>query len=284
MQKTLLLLFLATAACNGTSSSTDHQTGTGGSLPIGTPPPGTGGSQTVNGGASGAPLGGTVGSASGGGVGQASSRTGGSTLPVSTTPGTGGAATTGTGGTTVAGLGGMQGMGGSTTGSAGAKGMDAAPDVGTSDVGTLQPGTGGASGTGGSRGTGGATGAGGATTACVPAASPGQSGMNSGQACLTCHSSGGRMSRMPFSAAGTLYASATGGGTVSGATVTIIGSDNKKVTVVTGSDGNFYTDSPIAFPATAQISKCPDTATMSVALSAGDCNSCHGSSMRLHLP
>jgi hypothetical protein len=33
-----------------------------------------------------------------------------------------------------------------------------------------------------------------------------------------------------------------------------------------------------------QISKCPDTVAMSAPLAAADCNSCHGSSMRLHLP
>ena len=108
--------------------------------------------------------------------------------------------------------------------------------------------------------------------------------MNSGQACLDCHVAGGRASSLTFTAAGTLYASATGSTAVSGATVTIIGSDNKKVTIVTASDGNFYTSSAIAFPATVQVSKCPDTAAMSSSITAGDCNSCHGSTMRIHLP
>jgi hypothetical protein len=108
--------------------------------------------------------------------------------------------------------------------------------------------------------------------------------MNSGQACLGCHVSGGQASSRIFTAAGTLYASATGGGAVSGATVTITDSNNKKVTIVTGSDGNFYTTTSIAFPATVQASKCPDTQTMSATLSKADCNSCHTSSMQIHLP
>ena len=108
--------------------------------------------------------------------------------------------------------------------------------------------------------------------------------MNTGQACIDCHVAGGRASQLAFTAAGTLYSSASGGKVVSGATVTITGSDNKKVTIVTANDGNFYTNSPIAFPATVQVSKCPDTAAMSATLANGDCNSCHTSSMRIHLP
>jgi len=84
--------------------------------------------------------------------------------------------------------------------------------------------------------------------------------------------------------AGTLYASASGGGVVSGATVTITGADNKKVTVITASDGNFYTNDAIAFPAKVEVSKCPDTVAMTDSLSSGDCNSCHDSTMRAHLP
>ena len=73
---------------------------------------------------------------------------------------------------------------------------------------------------------------------------------------------------------------------MSGATVTITDSTNKKITVVTGSDGNFYTTSSISFPATIQVSKCPDTASMSATISTGDCNSCHNNSKQaqIHLP
>jgi hypothetical protein len=87
-----------------------------------------------------------------------------------------------------------------------------------------------------------------------------------------------------MTAAGTLYSTASGGSAVSGATVTITDSKGTKIKMVTGSSGNFYTSSAISFPATVEVSKCPDTATMPSTITAGGCNSCHNSSMRAHLP
>lgn len=136
-------------------------------------------------------------------------------------------------------------------------------------------------GTGGATGAGGATGTGGSTNACTPVASPGSSGMKAGAACLGCHTS----SQSPkLTLGGTVYGAPTGGSGVSGATVTITDNSGKKTTLVTGASGNFYTGNTIAFPATVQISKCPDTVAMSTTVTSGDCNSCHGSSMRIHLP
>jgi hypothetical protein len=105
--------------------------------------------------------------------------------------------------------------------------------------------------------------------------------MNPGQACLGCH---GSKQSPNITLGGTVYSSATGGSAVSGATVTVTDNSGKKTTLVTGSSGNFYTTSSIAFPATVQVSKCPDTALMPATVTTGDCNSCHDSSMRLHLP
>jgi hypothetical protein len=105
--------------------------------------------------------------------------------------------------------------------------------------------------------------------------------MNTGKACMSCHGSGQSPN---MKAAGTLYSTANGGSAVSGATVTITDSKGTKITMVTGSSGNFYTSSTISFPATVQVSKCPDTATMPTTITTGDCNSCHNSSMRIHLP
>ena len=89
-----------------------------------------------------------------------------------------------------------------------------------------------------------------------------------------------------MTAAGTVYTSATGGSAVAGATVTITGSNGAKITMVTGNSGNFYTGSPITFPAMIQVSKCPDTQKMATTTTSGDCSKsgCHTSSMRLHLP
>jgi hypothetical protein len=105
--------------------------------------------------------------------------------------------------------------------------------------------------------------------------------MNTGKACVSCHGSG---QSPKMTAAGTLYSTANGGSAISGATVTITDSKGTKITMVTGSSGNFYTGSAISFPATVQVSKCPDTATMPTTITTGDCNSCHNSSMRVHLP
>jgi hypothetical protein len=85
-------------------------------------------------------------------------------------------------------------------------------------------------------------------------------------------------------AAGTLYSTASGGSAISGATVTITDSKGTKITMVTGSSGNFYATTTISFPATVQVSKCPNIATMPTTITTGDCNSCHNSSMRIHLP
>ena len=146
---------------------------------------------------------------------------------------------------------------------------------------------GGAMGTAGTTsapGTGGATsapGTGGAASSCATAATGGPTGMNSGQGCLTCHATA---QSPPMTLAGTLYSAASGGNAVTGATVTVTGSNGTKVTMVTGSLGNFYSGTAVTFPATVQVSKCPDTANMSATISVGDCNSCHASTMRIHLP
>jgi hypothetical protein len=105
--------------------------------------------------------------------------------------------------------------------------------------------------------------------------------MNTGKGCVSCHGSG---QSPKMTAAGTLYSSASGGAAVSGATVTITDSKGTKIKMITGNSGNFYTSSAISFPATVEVSKCPDTATMPTTITNGDCNSCHNSSMRIHLP
>jgi hypothetical protein len=87
-----------------------------------------------------------------------------------------------------------------------------------------------------------------------------------------------------MTAGGTLYATATGGAAVAGATVTITGNNGTKITLVTGSTGSFYTGSAISFPAKVEVSNCPDIKAMPDTITSGDCNSCHISTMRIHLP
>ena len=109
--------------------------------------------------------------------------------------------------------------------------------------------------------------------------------MNTGRACLPCHAQGGSAyTKQAMPIAGTVYSTATGGSGVSGATVTVTPASGSPIKMVTGNTGNFHSNSTITFPATVQISKCPDTVTMPNTITSGDCNSCHNSSMRIHLP
>lgn len=107
---------------------------------------------------------------------------------------------------------------------------------------------------------------------------------NQGQDCMNgCHNHG-------FTVAGTLYKSAGGNTPMPGATITLTDSGGNKVTMISQSDGNFYTFSPISFPATVTVSGCPNNAAMtaSVASSGAGCNqggACHGGAQgHIHLP
>jgi hypothetical protein len=105
--------------------------------------------------------------------------------------------------------------------------------------------------------------------------------MKTGQDCISCHGAG---QSPKMTAAGTLYSNVNGGSAVVGATVTLTDSKGTKIKMITGSSGNFYTSAAISFPATIEVSKCPDTVAMTDTIKAGGCNSCHNSSMRIHLP
>jgi hypothetical protein len=110
--------------------------------------------------------------------------------------------------------------------------------------------------------------------------------MNTGRPCLTCHGKSNPSGGVAMKIAGTIYSAATGGSGVSGATVTVTPASGSPIKMVTGSSGNFYSNSAITFPATVQVSKCPDTATMPMTISTADCNSCHDgtTNVRIHLP
>jgi hypothetical protein len=107
---------------------------------------------------------------------------------------------------------------------------------------------------------------------------------NPGMACLDCHVSGGAASSFPWTAAGTLYNNATGGAAIAGATIELVDANNQTVRIVTSTNGNFYTLTPLTYPVKARASGCPNDVTMSSPASSGNCNSCHGSTMRVHLP
>jgi hypothetical protein len=84
--------------------------------------------------------------------------------------------------------------------------------------------------------------------------------------------------------AGTLYSAATGGTAVTGATVTVTGNNGNKITMVTGNSGDFYSGSAITYPATVSISRCSTSVAMTGTIANGNCNNCHNSTMRIHLP
>jgi hypothetical protein len=123
--------------------------------------------------------------------------------------------------------------------------------------------------------------------ACEPGATSAPAAMQDGDACLNCHATA-QGSRPMFTLAGTLYNSVNGTASdeLGGATIVIVDSNNVVTKLVTGSDGSFYTDVNLAFPVTVSASKCPDSATMPVTTSSGNCNSslCHSARNRIHLP
>jgi hypothetical protein len=80
--------------------------------------------------------------------------------------------------------------------------------------------------------------------------------MRPGEDCLSCHSVGGRARSLPWSAAGTIYATAdadpqTGG--VMGVHVLLTDALGKKVSLVTNQVGNFYTAETMTPPIAAEI-------------------------------
>ncbi len=120
-------------------------------------------------------------------------------------------------------------------------------------------------------------------TSCIKLTTPLTDGHhNAGQACLGCHD-GGRATR--FSIGGTLYSAASGGATISGATIEIIDANGAQARIVTSSNGNFYTSQALTAPYTVRASGCPNDVPM-ISKATGDCSSsgCHTSAMRVHLP
>jgi hypothetical protein len=123
-----------------------------------------------------------------------------------------------------------------------------------------------------------------AASNCIPASAVIPDGHhNPGQDCLTCHQ--GQAQGAPlFNAAGTLYTDGQGTSPIAGATIVITDANNQQIKVVSSNNGNFYTGKTIAFPITVRASDCPADATMPTQPQVGDCNSCHGTASRIHLP
>ncbi len=118
---------------------------------------------------------------------------------------------------------------------------------------------------------------------CAQAAAPPNGHHNAGNACLSCHTGAGAPK---WTVAGTLYADSAGSAPVAGATVTLVDAMGKTVTIVTASNGNFWTSTAMTLPVHPKVSKCPSSAAMT-GIAGGDCNGCHAngaSQGRIKLP
>ena len=101
-----------------------------------------------------------------------------------------------------------------------------------------------------------------------------------------CHNHG-------FTLAGTVYASASGGSYVSGASITVKDAAGHMFDIVSQADGNFYTSNPVQFPVTVYASECqiqqagvPMTATVTSGNAGCIQGGCHTPSAQgyIHLP
>jgi hypothetical protein len=109
---------------------------------------------------------------------------------------------------------------------------------------------------------------------------------------LTCVAAGCHDGNTPlaplWTAAGTFYLDAAGSAPLPGTTVTITDAANKVVEVVSGANGNFWTEEDLTFPLTILAERCGLTASMPDPVPAGSpsCNvaGCHEAANRIHFP
>jgi hypothetical protein len=106
----------------------------------------------------------------------------------------------------------------------------------------------------------------------------GNSDMEPGQACITCHLQQGGPG---FNVGGTVYPTGhepddCDGSGAAGAVVTVTDSTGKSASFTASSvSGNFHGSASLTFPITAKVSFQGKTRSMGTAVSTGDCNSCH---------
>lgn len=116
------------------------------------------------------------------------------------------------------------------------------------------------------------------------AAAPNSGHHKAGQDCMGCHD--GLSSNLKWTIAGTVYAAANSTTAVDGANIEIIDSKQKKVVLVTSTNGNFYTTDTFTFPVKVRGTKCPSDMKMNANVTTGSCNSnsCHSSGARIYVP
>jgi hypothetical protein len=119
-------------------------------------------------------------------------------------------------------------------------------------------------------------------SSCAQPATPPDGHHNAGAQCLTCHD-GNTTGAPRWTLAGTLY-DPSNTNPVTGATVTVIDASNTHITMISGNNGNFWTQQTVAFPVHTSASLCPASVAMTATAGVGSCNGCHSSNMRIHLP
>lgn len=102
--------------------------------------------------------------------------------------------------------------------------------------------------------------------------------MRPGENCLGCHN-GTQREAPRFTAAGTVFTSATASASagLGGATVIITDANQAVTRLTTNAAGNFYTSKAIAAPYTVAIEHAGTRLSMGAAPSSGGCASCHSS-------
>lgn len=112
-------------------------------------------------------------------------------------------------------------------------------------------------------------------------------GNPAGRACLDCHNGSGKGGAPAFLFAGTIYADAAGTKVVAKAEVRVVGKDNKGISVYTDENGNFFypasSGGTVAVPAIAGVRDATVAKSMTNEFTVGNCNQCHGSTLRATL-
>jgi hypothetical protein len=122
---------------------------------------------------------------------------------------------------------------------------------------------------------------------CAAAATPPGDGYHfPGEDCVQCHSQAG--GAPPFTMGGTLYVDGDGSAPLAGATIIVDDAAGNRFTMVTETNGNFYSLDAITFPVLTYATRCPDVIPMvtNVPQASASCNSasCHSPGFRVHLP
>jgi hypothetical protein len=118
---------------------------------------------------------------------------------------------------------------------------------------------------------------------CAEMAAPIDGHHREGETCRSCHGSTPLPGANTFTVSGTLYDGTGGGAPVGGVFVTVIDSNQNRIDMVSGTNGNFWTEQAVAFPLVTYASSCPDLVPMMQVVSDGDCNAvgCHGTGNRI---